>query len=569
MFELSLVLTTLLAAAPDAASLPIREVTTFKDGHALVLRSGEAALNQQGDVVLTELPRPILGTFWAQADAAEARLASISVERAEAPTTRLAATIDDLLTANIGRTISFRDRHNIWRTGEILDVIESRPEPPAQPQPRSSTPPSPSRIALIREAEGVAALPLESIREARFIGDEPSREFTHPAEQERMTLDLDWRRAPASDADVSLMYIQRGLRWIPSYRITMLDEERVRVELQATLINELADLEDVTLHLAVGAPTFAFEHTPDPMALRDGLDQLGFYFQKAHGRTGGMLSNAIMAQGARMAEARVASPAAPQPAAPVFEGSERAEDLFVYTVESVSLAEGARMVLPLVSYESPVASVYTLDLPAEPPMEAIQRFNSSQQREIAEMLDRPAPRHVLRIKNENDRGYPLTTAPALVIKDGRALAQGLLTYTPEGASVDLKVGVAVDITVDTQEREINRVPNAMEWAGRDYMRIDNVVEIHMTNRKPHAVTVEVRKLALGLSDRVGQDGEATQLSIFDVDAWRGVDGGRWWRWYNWPYYWQRLNGATEFSWTVDLDPAETITLDAEWHYFWR
>jgi len=74
--------------------------------------------------------------------------------------------------------------------------------------------------------------------------------------------------------------------------------------------------------------------------------------------------------------------------------------------------------------------------------------------------------------------------------------------------------------------------------------------------------------ATGPAHNVEQEGETTQLSLFDIDARRGV-GGQWWRWCDWPYYWQRLNGATELSWNVDLDPGESITLDAEWHYFWR
>ena len=69
-----LVLLALLTAVPAFAEneaekvyakLPVKEVTIFKDGHAYVLHEGSAQTNENGDVVLDELPKPIMGTFWA------------------------------------------------------------------------------------------------------------------------------------------------------------------------------------------------------------------------------------------------------------------------------------------------------------------------------------------------------------------------------------------------------------------------------------------------------------------------------------------------------------------------
>src|SRR6187399_2087665 len=45
-------------------SIPIREVTVFKDGHAFVVHEGTMPVNAAGDVVIDELPQPLLGTFW-------------------------------------------------------------------------------------------------------------------------------------------------------------------------------------------------------------------------------------------------------------------------------------------------------------------------------------------------------------------------------------------------------------------------------------------------------------------------------------------------------------------------
>ncbi len=569
-----------LALSQGAATLPIREVTAFKDGHALVMRAGKLPVNAAGDLVLTELPRPVLGTFWADTDQRSARLASVRSERVEGKRITPAGTVEDLLRANIGHEIAFRTVYAADMQGTLVEIVEQ--PAPAVPVPQfgspyynSYIPPAQptQRVALVRSESGVSAIPVASMIDVRFVGDAPALEFVEEIDEERMTLDLSWEGQPAAEASASLMYLQRGLRWIPSYRVTMLDDDRVRIELQATLINELADLDDVMVHVAIGVPTFAFEHTPDPMALREQMDSLGLFFQRsADGQTGAMLSNAIMAQSARMGEYGSGSsgqPGAGQPTGPELLGAERAEDLFVFSVDHVTLAGGARMVLPLASYEAAFESVYTLDLPASPPTQALRNLGTEQHRQIAETLSRPVAKHVLRISNENTEGYPLTTAPALIVREGRALAQGLMTYTPVGASVDLEVGKAVDIGVKTDEIETDRTPSAVNWDGHDYMRVAIGFEAALTNRKSHPVRVEVRKYAFGNPVGATAGGEGEAVSVFAADAGWDLEGSPWWQNYSWPYYWHRLNGAARFMWTVDLKPGETMELGASWQYFWN
>ncbi len=566
--------------AQEAVTLPIREVTAFKDGHALVMRAGKVPVDARGDLVLTELPRPVLGTFWADTSQPGARLSSVRSERIESQRTKTAGTVEELLRANVGREIAFRTVYSTDKQGTLIDIVEQQAQaipvaPFGTPHFNSYIPPAQptQRVALLRSDQGVSAIPIDSMLDVRFLGDGITRELTERADEERMTLDLVWDSGPESEASASLLYLQRGLRWIPSYRVTILDDERVRIELQATLINELADLDDVMLHVAIGVPTFSFEHTPDPMGLREHMDSLGLFFQNASaGQTGAMLSNALMAQSARMSEHAYASSGhlnAGQPSAPELSGAERAEDLFVFSVDHVTLARGARMVVPLTSTETTFESVYTLDLPASPPTQALRNLGSEQHRQIAEILSRPVAQHVLRICNENTEGHPFTTAPALIVREGRALAQGLMTYTPVGASLDLAVGKAVDLGVKTDEIESARVPNAVKWDGHDYMRVDIGFEAQLTNRKSHPVRVEVRKFAFGNPVDATAEGLSEAVSVFSADASWDFGGSPWWQHYNWPYYWHRLNGAARFTWSVELKPGETIGLGATWQYFWN
>jgi len=207
--------------------------------------------------------------------------------------------------------------------------------------------------------------------------------------------------------------------------------------------------------------------------------------------------------------------------------------------------------------------------PAPPSRGPHQRTNPDPRRETARPLNRHPPRHGRRIDNTNNAGHPSTTAPALGVKDGITLAQGLLTYTPAGATVDLEVGKALDIAVETDETETSRDPDAMRWNRNTYARVSIDFNASITNRKPHPVTVEITKLAFGNADTVSQGGEKRALSIFDADHSTGFIGRPWWLTYAWPWYWSSLNGAAEYTWTIELNPSETATLQASWHYLWN
>src|ERR1019366_5559563 len=206
-----------------------------------------------------------------------------------------------------------------------------------------------------------------------------------------LTLKLDWAKAkPAKTANVGLFYLQKGVRWIPSYKVEIDGDGNAAVQLQATLLNELADLEDVSVNLVIGGPTFVFKDTIDPIALQQDLAQMSQYFRTDTGGRNGLLdsnfSNAIMAQ-QQMAgniEYRPASrPGAGSSLGPEIGEAGKNEDLFASNVQHVTLKRGERMVLPIAEFTVPYKDVFTLELPFGPPPEMRGNLNSEQQRELA------------------------------------------------------------------------------------------------------------------------------------------------------------------------------------------
>jgi hypothetical protein len=418
-------------------------------------------------------------------------------------------------------------------------------------------------IVMLQTKEGVRPVPISRIQEIIFRG-EPKAKVAHEEFRNLLTLRLDWgAKEPPASAAAGLVYLQKGIRWIPNYRVEVGEKGTARVRLQATLLNEMTDLKGVTAHLVIGVPTFRFKETLDPMGLQQTVAQLSPYFRQ-DARTAYAFSNVLMTQTARMREVRAPQPRTAAPSlGPALPGAGKAEDLFVFTVENVSLRKGERMVLPIAEYTLPATDVYTLDIPFAPPVEVRRRFNSSQQAELARLFHAPKVMHKIRLVNKSR--YPLTTAPALIVRNGRALGQGMMTYTAIGGTSDLAITTAVDVHVSRSDDVTKKTPNAAHWRGDAYDRFDLAGRIALVNHLDRPIALEVTRKVLGNADEADHDGRIVKTSVFDEPA----EHPHWWRWYSWPYWWRHFNGIDRITWTLALEPGKRAELKYAWHYFWR
>ena len=244
------------------ADMPVREVTVFKDGHAFVLHEGPMPVNSQGDVVLDYLPRPIMGTFWAYSADPKVKLNSVVSGRRLVTIEHTSLTVRELIEGNLGAKVRIKENNNNIYEAVIQDI-------PTRSSPPDTFESLPQRgdIVLLKVAEGVKAVPLSHINEVTFL--QPPRSVVNRKEfRNVMTLKLEGAETTAQNAEVGMVYVQRGIRWIPSYRVDIDGKGKAVIKLQATLINELTDLVDVKAHLVIGVPSFAFKDTPDPISLQ-------------------------------------------------------------------------------------------------------------------------------------------------------------------------------------------------------------------------------------------------------------------------------------------------------------
>ena len=553
------------------ASMPVKEITIFKDGHAFVLHEGKMPAGTDGNVTIDYLPRPIIGTFWAYSADSNAKLTGVVSHKRVIPVKRTALTIPELIEGNIGARVRIIEAGLAAYETTILGIPTRSTEELSSADPPGSPEKLPERgsIVLLKFEGGVKAVPISRIQEVTFL-DEPKLQLAGEQFRDMMTLKLDWgRRKPEPDVDVGMVYVQRGIRWIPNYRIDIDGKGSAIVKLQATIINELADVEDVKAHLVIGVPKFAFENTPDPISLQQTVAQLSRHF-RPDSQAAYAFSNMIMTQAAmpvRRAEAPAGNGGDMLDLGPDIAGSGKNEDLYIFTLEHVTLKKGQRMVVPVAEYELKYQDVFVLDLPFGPPPEVRHNLNSEQQTKLAQLYHSPKVMHKIRLANSAK--CPLTTAPALILRQGRIIAQGMMTYTAVGASSDLELTVAVDIAVDKLDNETDRIPDAAKWDNNTYARSNLTGTIHLTNRRSDTVTLEIRRSILGHLDSASHEGSIEHLGRHE-GGWMDPNSlPFWWSWYNWPYWWYHFNAIGRVTWECELKPGKSIELEYKWHYFWR
>jgi hypothetical protein len=560
------------APAPLAAlaRMPVKEVTVFKDGHAFVLHEGTLPTDAAGNVLMDYLPSPVLGTFWPYSANPGVKLAGVVAGQRRVLVEQTALSLAELLDGNAGAEAIITEkttgpnREPVRYACTIIGIPQRSSEELATTGLPNAAPRTPEKgsIILVRTSDGVKAVIVENIQDVTFKTPHKSK-LSHEEFRNLLTLKLEWgSRKPGPTAQVGLVYLQNGLRWIPGYRATLDGNGNAAIKLQTTLVNELADLTDVTAHLVIGVPSFAFKDTMDPVALQQTVGQLSPYFQPRD-----RMSNAISGQMVAL-DQRSPSPAPAGPGlGPELPESTKSEDLFVFTVRNVTMRKGERMVAAVAEYTLPYTDVFSLDLPFAPPPDVQANLNTEQEAEMARLFSAPKVAHKARFTNKSS--YPLTTAPALIVRDNRVLAQGLMTYTAVNASSDLEITKAVDIQVAKSDAETGRVPSAARWQGDDYARVDLTGTIKLTNYRDNAVDIEVTRHVLGNVTGAGNGGVVTKVNVFEDGSYMAGDSPRWWRWYQWPNWWPHFNGVGRINWKIRIEPGKSADLGYTWHYFWR
>lgn len=542
---LVLLATTTLA---QQTQIPVKEISVFKDGHAFIMREGVAQTDSEGYVWVKDLPSPVLGTFWPYSND-EIKLIASTAGRRVFTQEQVASDIRTLLEANAGADVIITERTQDSTQRYPAQIISIPRPPKTSPEEVAGE----AKVVLLRTAEGVKAVEIAQIQDVTFKTF--NEKYKNEVAQNYLKLRFE---KPNAKVNLSLVYLQKGVRWIPSYIFQLDGKGTARVQLQATVINEVADLDGVTMNLVVGVPNFLFKDTLDPMAISSVSPQLSQYFSPSRRRAGEQtLSNVITTQ-------MVVADDAPEDTARS-EGqlTERKEDLFIFTLKDITLKKGERMSVTVNEFKLNYTDIYTLEIPFTPPSEFTSSYSGTITRDdISRLL--AAPKFIHKIRFVNNAKEPITTAPALILSDSQLLGESLISYTPSGATNDLEITKAVEIQASKNDLELGRTPSALNMNGHDYSKTSLEGRLKITNYKAAPVKLEIVRYVLG-QVTAATEAETQKLNVFEDDSFLPDT----YRIYSWPSWWPIVNTVSRIKWQTTLEPGKSVEYNYKWHYFWR
>ena len=506
---LSAAFVTAQVAKEEGTMLPIVRAIVFKDGFAYTFREGSAT-PQNGEVLLSVVPQAREGTLYAYLPEGKGTVKRLELrqvitgerkERIE----RMFNDLYELLRQNEGKKVRI-----ITKDGErlegILRVVTPLHEDPSVPRDPQR---SPTRIAYIAlEGETTALVRTDQIERLQFL--EPAilkevKETSMPLMMQRLAVLLDGVE-DGKPIRLGIAALEAGLRWDATYRVVINERpaKTARLELVATVENQLAPLKETTLLLAIGVPNFPYRFqlasliAPPAFAFRreGAVPEMGFLGAPPQLRG----PTAVPGDGFQ------ASPRLPaEEELPSLEAAQ----LVFYETPPLDLKVGERASLVLFSQTLPCREVFewTIDeTPIPPPRPAGGE---------GRMPVRPlATGFWYALALRNTLKVPLTTGIATAYQEWRPIGQGLLTFTAVGEEAILRLSPATEVVGEHEEQEVTRTPVTEKRRtdkGEEAVQIGWTVTIegmvNIRNTREEPVTVVVRRTVTGEVLTVSDKGE--------------------------------------------------------------
>lgn len=450
MFIATLAAGALLAPAPQIQTKAI-SASLFKNGYAVIVR--EAQIPGSGQFTIEDFPQAVLGTLWLTASKGVLiREAVVATEESTSETE--AASLDEILVANVGKTLTFTV--NGRQTTEITGKLLSASGP----------------ILVIETANVTRVIQKASVSEVASSTGELVWKIKRTTQKKVVRL----KTESAGAGKIYLVSLERGLTWAPAYSVDISSPTELQLVSKATILNDLVDLNDIEVRLITGFPNIQFLNLWDPFGLAQSVDQFTNSLMQMGTPPQMRGSGRMMSQNA--APATDFSEAFPVNNTPGF----GAEDLFFYRQPSVTLKKGERGYYVLFTMKSPYEHIYEWDIP--------DYVNESQY----VRRDEEPPSEVWHsLKFTNTAKQPLTTGPATVFKGGEILSQDLLSYTSAGGEGKVRMTKALDVKVEESEEEIARKRDEVPIRGSYYDLVTVKGTLLVQNRKSETLKLKITK----------------------------------------------------------------------------
>ena len=530
-FALGLVVLIVAVSGVRAEEKPLEmslgSLAMFKSGLAFVEYVGQ--MPGDGTYRVEGLPDAVHGTFWIESDA------QVVVRMAERPVdVPLAQLSPAEFQKNLaGRrvTIRFSEPHLETISGRIVGSETKKTwnrdyEQPRQPwfgslyrQPTTTTGWAINEAMLALEtADGMTYLKTSSIAAIDVPGGIQSVQSELPV----MLLDVSGSRQPAKIVIRSLV---KGVAWAPSYQIDVSDDKTLVLRQKAVVKNELMPIKNAEMRLISGFPSIHFANVNSPMSTRTSWS--GFFQQLNNVASGKSSSSSMMPLQAPMySNFRAPESAIDLSAIPSGEGA----DLYFHSIGRRTLDPGDSLTLETASGKAKYERIVEWIVPDTRDVNGRAITTSNSKNKKADDM----PWDALRFRNPLE--FPMTTAPAMMVANGRFLGQQPSYWVNVGEQTTLRVTKALSVRTRSTEHEIEGSREEHYAYGRRYRKAEVEASVLANNHRNERVKLVIRKRFSG--ELISAEGNP-QKTLRQDGIWS-------------------INQRNELIWTVELDPGEEI-----------
>jgi hypothetical protein len=503
----------------------ITSVALFKNGLAVIQQHVE--LKGPGTYRLQDVPEPVHGTFWVEsASPIEAR---VETRESKAQSPRgLGTHLQDEL-AGLKVTVQGRNAKTPV-TGIVLkipkpDASEAPPIPEGYESYRPYPPAEPaSRFLLLKTDRGVSYVELADIASLEAEG-QPE------AVPQRKAVLLLQAGPDAKPGAAQITYLAHGLSWAPSYRVDASDPKQLTIEQHAVVRNELSDLQDAEFSLISGYPSVQFGHVTSPLAAQQTWQR---FFQQL-GQRGGTdaFSNAVVAQQAYAMRANAPSPV-------IAPNTGDSIDLNFHSIGKRSLRRGSALALSTGKGQAGYERIVDWTIPDN----RDEWGNPRENRQIDPSSGEPLQDDIWdALKFKNPLPFAMTSAPAMVMAQGKFSGQRQVLWTNRGEEATLRINKALSIRarhVEFEEQKGNGVSerDVIHIGGRRFRRATVNGELRLCNHRSADAKLLIKRHFSG--DLVKADGNP-KVDLREEGIWTA-------------------NKRNELNWTLTLKPGEERNL---------
>lgn len=536
---------------PADVSMKIETVALFKNGLGFFTSTAMLPENEK-TVRFGQLPIPSFGSFCV-GYAKDVKLRSMITSMEDWEEKIPLLNLGQVLQINAGRRVTLRSGPG---DGDILEGVVlpqvtdiGVPEPPnpyfmdigrrQNLNDRYSSAVPAGNVLLIKTDKGTIALNAGSVSRADFGGGDILTSVSIKKKRPSIRMELD---SAASGKKISLSYLARGITWAPGYLIDLSDAKIARFSAHALVVNELADFNNVTLHLVTGFPNIKFGDVLSPVAMSQSLAD--FLNSLAGGRSDrtrsgqGMLTQQAILVNAPVFDARESLPV---PEYSTEAAGKVSEDLFLYPVENFTLKRGETAWLPLFTAEMAYKHIYTWKIGDFLDPEDRYRPNAAR----TDGKNAEEVWHSCRLVN--NLKMPLTTAATEFMTNGAFTGQDICYYTAPGAETTIRINRALNVLAEQAEIEVERRRNASTFHGYSYDLVKVRGELKLRSRIDKPLKVEISKELSGQVLEMLPAGK-------DVQTAKGL---------------KQVNPKHNLTWEIELKSGEELKLSYQYQVYIR